>query len=55
MSLSKLLGKIDTPQQKKKPEVVVPLVREVEKEIPKDKRIVIYAQPLRTLICSYMR
>ena len=41
MSLSKLLGKIDTPQQKKKPEVVVPLIREVEKEIPKDKRIVI--------------
>ena len=41
MSLSKLLGKIDTPQQKKKPELVIPLIRESEKEVPKDKRIVI--------------
>ena len=40
MSLSKLLGKIDNPQQKKKQEVVIPLEREPEKEVPKDKRIV---------------
>ncbi len=40
MSLSKLIGKIDSPQQKKKQEVVIPLEREPEKELPKDKRIV---------------
>ena len=41
MSLSTLLGKIHPPQQKKKPEVIIPLYREAEKEIPKEKRIVI--------------
>ena len=41
MSLGKLIGKLDTPALKKKPEVVIPLVREAEKEVPKDKRIVI--------------
>ena len=41
MSLSTLLGKIHPPQQKKKQEIVIPLIREPEKEVPKDKRIVI--------------
>ena len=41
MPLSTLLGKIHPPQQKKKQEIVIPLVREPEKEVPKDKRIVI--------------
>ena len=41
MSLSTLLGKIHPPQQKKKPEVVIPLFREPEREVPKEKRIVI--------------
>ena len=41
MSLSTLLGKIHPPQQKKKPEVIIPLFREPEKKIPKEKRIVI--------------
>ena len=41
MSLSTLLGKINPPQQKKKQEIVIPLIREPEKEVPKDKRIVI--------------
>ena len=41
MSLSTLLGKIHPPQQKKKQEIVIPLIMQPEKEVPKDKQIVI--------------
>ena len=41
MSLSKLLGKLEKPTPKKKPEVVIPLFRAPEPEIEKSKRIVI--------------
>ena len=41
MSLSTLLGKIHPPQQKKKQEIIIPLIMQPEKEVPKDKRIVI--------------
>jgi len=40
MSLSKLIQKVSVPQQKKKPECIVPLLRELEEVIPKNKRIV---------------
>ena len=41
MSLSKLLGKLDIPTMKKRSEVVIPLLRTKEPEIPKAKRIVV--------------
>ena len=41
MSLSTLLGKIHPPQQKKKQEVIIPLIMQSKKEVPKDKQIVI--------------
>ena len=40
MSLSKLIAKVSVPQQKKKQECIIPLLREPEEEIPKNKRIV---------------
>ena len=40
MSLSKLVAKVSVPQQKKKQECIIPLLREPEEEIPKNKRIV---------------
>ena len=39
MSLSKLVAKVSVPQQKKKQECIIPLLREQEEEIPKNKRI----------------